>query len=72
MLETGGNMRVTYNRALAQERIVEQIRTCGQALIDNADIIAGGYEYQTDPLEIRVLIEEESTPMISVNQNFFP
>lgn len=65
-------MKITYNRELAQEKIVEQIRDCGQALIDNAEIIAGGYQYQVDPLKIKILIEEEEIPQISVGQNFIP
>ena len=30
-----------------QERWIEAVKSCGQSLIDNAEEIAGDYEYET-------------------------
>ena len=59
-------------REKAQREAVKIIRAAGQSLIENAEKIAGGYEYQTDlDIMIRVgnLVE---MPTITVTQEYVP
>ena len=56
----------------AYERIVEYIKACGQSLIDNSEIIAGGYRFQTGDLEIQITINDEEAPNIQIIQRLIP
>lgn len=52
--------------------IVQQIKECGESLIGNAEIIAGGYKFQTGNLEINIVLNVEEAPLVKVNQKFIP
>lgn len=55
-----------YNQA------VEWLKGCGRSIIDNAETIAGGYQYQTGDLDIIITINDTDVPTIRVNQQFVP
>lgn len=60
------------NRESAQRKAEEIIRAAGQSLIENAEKIAGGYEYQTD-LDIMIRIGNlAEMPTITVTQEYVP
>lgn len=60
------------NREKAQQKAVEMIRAAGQSIIDNAETIAGGYEYQID-LDIMIRLGNLSeAPKITVTQEYIP
>jgi hypothetical protein len=52
--------------------IVQNIKDCGQALIDNAENIANNYKYRCG-LTITCYVDEtERSPYISVDTEFVP
>lgn len=60
------------NRKRAQRKAEEIIRAAGQSLIENAEKIAGGYEFQTD-LDIMIRIGNlVEMPTITVTQEYVP
>ena len=52
------------------ERLIKDIKSCGQTIIDNADKIAGGYEHQKG-LDIWIHFEDDGVPVINVEQEFY-
>ena len=57
---------------MTTEQIVNNIKRCGQSLIDNAECIAGNYKYQTD-LDIHITIPVyNGFPEIEVSTMFIP
>lgn len=53
------------------EQLVDEVRACGQSIIDNAESIVGNYRYQTD-IDITAYIHMEESPTINVGTNFIP
>ena len=53
-------------------QIVEWIKECGKSISENAEIIAGGYQYQTGDLDIIIKINDTEIPTINVSQEFIP
>ena len=57
---------------LKDETIIQNIKDCGQALIDNAEKIVNDYKYR-EGLSITCYVDEyERAPYISVNVDFVP
>lgn len=56
-----------------REDIIQNIKDCGQSLIDNAEKIAADYKYRCGGITITCYVaEEDSSPYISVNTDFIP
>jgi hypothetical protein len=57
---------------LKDETIIQNIKDCGQALIDNAEKIVNDYQYR-EGLAITCYVDEyERAPYISVETEFVP
>ena len=54
------------------EKLITQIKSCGQTIIDNADKIAGGYKWQAEGLDIFIRLASNEAPTIHVEHDFFP
>ena len=56
-----------------REELIQNIKDCGQSLIDNAEKIAGNYEYQLHGVTITCHVDDENRfPYIEVNTTFLP
>lgn len=54
------------------EEIIQNIKDCGQALIDNAENIANDYKYMSDLIiTCYVAVKDEATHVV-VEQKFYP
>lgn len=57
---------------LKDETIIQNIKDCGQSLIDNAEKIVNAYQYR-EGLTITCYVDEyERAPYISVSVDFVP
>ena len=55
------------------EEVVQNIKDCGQSLIDNAEVIATKYKYGLYGLTITCYVnEEDQAPYIEVKTQFYP
>lgn len=55
-----------------REEIIQNIKDCGQSLIDNAEKIVGDYKFMTD-LTITCCVNERGhAPYINVDAEFLP
>lgn len=55
------------------EEIIQNIKDCGQAIIDDAENIATEYKYRLHGLTITCHVnEEEEPPYIEVHTKFIP
>ena len=55
------------------EDVIQNIKDCGQALIDHAESIAGDYEYRQSGLTITCRVNEsDREPYIEVYNEFVP
>lgn len=66
----GGNMAVIFYSSPKEERI-QQIKDCGQSIINNADSIYGNYEF---PQGLKIIIDMpiKGAPTITLERNFAP
>lgn len=55
-----------------KERIIQNIKDCGQSLIDNASDIAGNYKYVNEYIITCHVCEMDEAPYIDVNISFCP
>lgn len=56
-----------------RKEVIQNIKDCGQSLIDNAEKIVGDYKYQVHGLTITCYVDEEDRfPTIEVNTKFLP
>lgn len=55
-----------------EQDIIQNIKDCGQALIDNAEKIANNYKYRCGLMITCYIDSTEETPYISVNTDFIP
>ena len=56
---------------MTREERIQQIRDCGQSIMDKAETIYGDYEFSRD-LEIVVTMEINQIPEITVKRKFIP
>ena len=64
--------RTTLEKNRFYDKAVWMCKQCGQSLIDNAEVIVGGYRLQTGDLDITITINDKEAPYIRVNQEFCP
>ena len=56
-----------------KQRAVDAIRAAGETLMEDAEIMLGGYKFQTGELEIIVPVAPtDQTPTITVTQRLYP
>lgn len=55
-----------------KEELIQNIKDCGQSLIDNAEKMIGGYEYPTNLIITCYVDERDGAPYISVDRHFIP
>lgn len=55
------------------EEVIQNIKDCGQSIIDNADNIAAEYKYRLHGMTITCYVNEaDAVPYIEVNTRFIP
>ena len=58
---------------LKDETVIQNIKDCGQSLIDNAEKILNNYQYRQQGIVITCCVDDfERAPYISINQEFVP
>lgn len=57
---------------LKDETIIQNIKDCGQALIDNAEKIVNNYQYRQRIYITCYVDEDEMAPYISIDTEFVP
>lgn len=55
---------------MTREQRIQQIKDCGQSIIDNAESIYGNFEYPAS-LEIVVSMPINEFPIITVKRDFY-
>lgn len=56
-----------------REDIIQNIKDCGQSLIDNAEKIVADYDYRCSGISITCYVDEaDRAPSISFNTEFVP
>ena len=55
-----------------REEIIQNIKDCGQSLIDNAEKIVSDYKYSKDFTITCYVNERDGAPYISVDIDFYP
>lgn len=55
-----------------KEEIIQNIKDCGQSLIDNAEKIVSDYKYAKDFTITCYVNERDGAPYISVDTEFYP
>lgn len=56
-----------------REEIIQNIKDCGQSLIDNAEKMVADYDYRCSGMSITCYVDEEGrAPSISFNTEFVP
>lgn len=56
-----------------KEEVIQNIKDCGQSLIDNAESIVANYKYRCSGLTITCFVDEDDrAPHISIDSSFIP
>jgi hypothetical protein len=55
-----------------REEIIQNIKDCGQSLIDNAEKIVNDYKYLKDLTITCYVNEHDEAPYISIDSDFIP
>ena len=56
----------------SKERFIQNIKDCGQSIIDNAEKIAGDYKYQAEVVITCYPSHKNEPPHIVVETQFYP
>ena len=56
----------------SREERIQQIKECGQSIIDNAEKIFGDYPYSTGDLILNITFNRDYAPIIKVDRMFYP
>ena len=64
-------MAVNVNKSWKEE-IIQNIKDCGQSLIDNAENIVSDYKYAKDFTITCYVSERTESPYISIDAEFYP
>ena len=57
---------------LKDETIIQNIKDCGQSLIDNAEKILNSYKYRQGLVITCYVDEDDRAPYISIEEEFIP
>lgn len=55
-----------------REEFIQQIKDCGQSIIDNAENLYNSFEYPTNGVDIQICVTKDATPCITVVKAFIP
>lgn len=55
-----------------KEELIQNIKDCGQSLIDNAEKMVGDYEYPSDLIITCYVDEKDRAPYISIDRCIIP
>ena len=55
-----------------KERIIQNIKDCGQSLMDNAENIVSGYKYVRGFIITCYVDEKGEAPYINIDTDFYP
>lgn len=55
-----------------REEFIQQIKDCGQSIIDNAEKIYNSFEFPTNGIEIMIDVQRDADPAITVVKKFIP
>lgn len=55
-----------------REKIIQNIKDCGQSMIDNAEKIAGDMHYQRSITITCYVDEKDEPPYITIDASFYP
>ena len=55
-----------------KEELIQNIKDCGQSLIDNAEKMIGDYEYSCDLIITCYVAERDRSPYISIDRHIIP
>lgn len=57
----------------ARKRLIEELKDCGQDLIDRAENFIGDIDWMTDfSIDIRFNVAGEEAPTITVSREYYP
>ena len=54
------------------KEMIQQIRDCGQSIIDKAESIYGHYTFDCGQLIIQITIDKNAIPVIEARKQFIP
>lgn len=57
---------------MSREEFIQQIKDCGQSIIDNAEKIYNNFEFPTGGVEIMIDVQRDAAPCITVVKKFLP
>ena len=57
---------------LTREQIIQNIKDCGQSLIDNAENMVGDYKFFRDITITCYINESNEAPYVSIDTSFIP
>ena len=60
------------NGKLTREQVIQNIKDCGQSLIDNAESIVDGYKFRCATTITCYVDNDDRAPYISVDTEFIP
>jgi hypothetical protein len=69
--DNGKGVNVMKTDPKTQEVWIEAVKSCGQSLIDNAEEIAGDYEYETG-VTITISLKPHETAEINIATTYIP
>lgn len=57
---------------MTREDFIEQVKACGQSVVDNAEKIYNSFKYSTNGVQIMIEVDKNSVPTITVVNKFIP
>lgn len=57
---------------MSRDEFVQQIKECGQSIIDNAEMIYNHFQFPTEGLMIEIDVDRDRAPTITVVKKFIP
>lgn len=57
---------------MTKEDFIEQVKACGQSVIDNAEKIYNSFQFSTDGVQVMIDVSNNCIPEITVVKKFMP
>lgn len=57
---------------MTREDFIQQIKDCGQSIIDNAEKIYNHFQFPTEGVQIEIDVDHRCAPTITVVKKFIP
>lgn len=56
-----------------RKRLIQEVKDCGQDLVDRAEDFVGNFDFMTDfSIDIRFRVTGKEAPTIEVNHEYYP